>query len=338
DPVDTDGDGIADGEDSCPNDATNTCNDPVIIETELLSKGGGCTDCTPPILGYDSTGKKLVDGGFTYNGLVSDANYFFTPYPLINTEIGKENVAQLKIYEDSGLEQVRHVALGFGLAKGEYMSQSNAVIAYDIDFQGNTVISQIDPEDAIDDDSLRIERENVKCTASDIEEKCLLVTIYHTFRAPLEFNIVGTDLWDDKNNSWQNFFNHGIEITGETLNEMPIYSVLDQRGYVHLVQYVDKTLKDKTSVIDIETGKFGKIDQDRFLQEQEQIVRASNSEKNREGSVFQQIKADQKDSALQHAKSLYKHVYDKCYEEIDDIFSYTYKPRNENRLAGTMLN
>jgi hypothetical protein len=269
--------------------------------------------------------------------LVSDANYFFTPYPLITTEIGKENVAQLKIYEDSGPEQVRHVALGFGLAKGEYMSQSNAVIVYDIDFEGNAVISQIDPENAIDDDTLRIEQENVKCTALDVYEKCLLVTIYHTFRAPLEFNIVGTDLWDDKNNSWQNFFNHGIEITGETLNEMPIYSVLDQRGYVHLVQYVDKTLKDKTSVIDIETGKFGKIDQDRFLQEQEQTVRASNSEKNREGTAFQQIKADQKDSALKHAKSLYKHVYDKYYEEIDDIFSYTYKPRNENRLAGTLL-
>jgi hypothetical protein len=256
---------------------------------------------------------------------------------LINTEIGKENVAKLKIYEDSGPEQVRHVALGFGLAKGEYMSQSKAVIVYDIDFEGNAIVSQIDPEDAIDDGTLRIERENVKCAALSVDERCLLVTIYHTFRAPLEFNIVGTDLWDDKNNSWENFFNHGIAITGETLNEMPIYSVMDQRGYVHLVQYVDKTLKDKTTVLDIETGKLGKIMQDRFLQEQEQIVRASNSEKNREGTMFQQIKADQKDSALQHAKSLYKHVYDKYYEEIDDIFSYTYKPRNENRLAGTML-
>jgi hypothetical protein len=207
---------------------------------------------------------------------------------------------------------------------------------YDIDFEGNAVVSQIDPEDAIDDGTLRIERENVKCTASSVDERCLLVTIYHTFRAPLEFNIVGTDLWDDKNNSWQNFFNHGIAITGETLNEMPIYSVLDQHGYVHLVQYVDKTLKDKTTVMDIETGKLGKIIQDRFLQEQEQIVRASNSEKNREGTMFQQIKAGQQDSALEFAKSFYGNVYDKPFEEINDIFEYDFAPRHD-RLEGTLL-
>ncbi len=31
--------------------------DPIPDEVKTL-KGGGCTDCTPPILGYDSTGKK----------------------------------------------------------------------------------------------------------------------------------------------------------------------------------------------------------------------------------------------------------------------------------------
>jgi hypothetical protein len=117
---------------------------------------------------------------------------------------------------------------------------------------------------------------------------------------------------------------------------MPIYSVLDQHGYVHLVQYVDKTLKDKTTVMDIETGKLGKIIQDRFLQEQEQIVRASNSEKNREGTMFQQIKAGQQDSALEFAKSFYGNVYDKPFEEINDIFEYDFAPRHD-RLEGTLL-
>jgi hypothetical protein len=117
---------------------------------------------------------------------------------------------------------------------------------------------------------------------------------------------------------------------------MPIYSVLDQRGVVHLIQYVDKTLKDKTTVVDIETGKTGQIVQDRFVQDYEPIVKASKSDKNREGTVFQQIKAEQKASALKYAKSIYKNAYDKYYEEIDDIFAYDFAPRKD-RLAGTLL-
>ena len=76
--------------------------------------------------------------------------------------------------------------------------------------------------------------------------------------------------------------------------------------------------------------------QDRFLQEQEQIVRASNSDKNREGAMFQQIKAGQQDSALVFAKSFYGNVYDKPFEEINDIFGYHFAPRHD-RLEGTLL-
>jgi hypothetical protein len=44
------------------------------------------------------------------------------------------------------------------------------------------------------------------------------VIIYHTFRAPLEFNIVGTNVWDEKRNAWQNYYNHGVQIIGESMN------------------------------------------------------------------------------------------------------------------------
>lgn len=46
----------------------------------------------------------------------------------------------------------------------------------------------------------------------------MIVTIYHTFRAPLDFNIVGTNVWDEKRNAWQNYYNHGVEVIGESLN------------------------------------------------------------------------------------------------------------------------
>ena len=182
--------------------------------------GSECDDCTPPTLGYDEYGARLVDGGFSYNGLASDVEYFFTPYPLIESEVGKENTVVLKMYENEGPGNVSHAALAFGLRSGEVISESRAVINYDIAHDGIGTVSAIDPDGAIDLDTLSAEHETVQCSAGS-ELECLQITINHTFRAPLEFDIVGTDVWDSQRNSWQNYYNHGIKITGEPLDGRP---------------------------------------------------------------------------------------------------------------------
>ena len=179
-----------------------------------------CDDCTPPTLGYDQYSAKLVDAGFAYNGLASDVEYFFTPYPLIESEVGKENTVVLRIYENEGPQNVSHAALAFGLRSGEVISESRAVINYDIFFDGTGEVSAIDPDGAIDLDTLSAEHETVQCSPGS-ELECLQITIKHTFRAPLEFDIVGTDVWDTQRNSWQNYYNHGIKISGEPLDGRP---------------------------------------------------------------------------------------------------------------------
>ena len=182
--------------------------------------GSECDDCTPPTLGYDEYGARLVDGGFSYNGLASDVEYFFTPYPLIESEVGEENTVVLRIYENEGPQNVSHAALAFGLRSGEVISESRAVINYDIFFDGTGEVSAIDPDGAIDLDTLSAEHETVQCSPGS-ELECLQITIKHTFRAPLEFDIVGTDVWDTQRNSWQNYYNHGIKISGEPLDGRP---------------------------------------------------------------------------------------------------------------------
>ena len=184
------------------------------------SGGSECDDCTPPTLGYDEYGAKLVDGGFAYNGLASDVAYFFTPYPLIESEVGKQNTVALKMYENEGPGNVEHVSLAFGLRSGEVISESRAVINYDIAFDGTGTVSVIDPDGAIDLETLSASHEVVECSAGSTLE-CLSVTITHMFRAPLEFDIVGTDVWDRERNSWQNYYNHGIHVSGEPLDPQP---------------------------------------------------------------------------------------------------------------------
>ena len=183
-----------------------------------FKSGSECDDCTAPTLGYDQSGARLVSGGFAYNGLAYDVQHFFTPYPLITSEVGEQNNVTLKIYENSGPYNISHVSVAFGLRSGEAIAESRAVINYDISHDGTGTVSVIDPENSLDPPSAS--HEEVACVEGS-EMRCLLVSIDHSFRAPLEFDIVGTDVWDSERNSWQNYFNHGIRVTGESLNPVP---------------------------------------------------------------------------------------------------------------------
>ena len=185
-----------------------------------MSGGSECDDCTPPTLGYDEHGRLLVDGGFSYNGLASDVEHFFTPYPLIEAEVGAQNTAVLKIYENEGPGNLAHASLAFGLRSGQVISESKAVINYDISHDGTGTVSLTDPEGAIDAETLSASHETAECSdGSQLE--CVSISISHTFRAPLEFDIVGTDVWDRPRNAWQNYFNHGVNVHGEPLDPQP---------------------------------------------------------------------------------------------------------------------
>jgi hypothetical protein len=232
------------------------------------------------------------------------------------------------------------------------MSQSNAVIVYDIDFEGKGVISQIDPENSIDDNSLRIERENVKCTASSIYEKCLEVTIYHTFRAPLRFDIVGTDVWDDKNNSWQNFFNHGIHITGNSMNPPKEYDGINKGVIYHLIE------TSKTTAVD-DLGNTWSLEYDLWNMDFKPVIRHDpglvNPEKiwaikhmlkdntpqdisslfgyDRHHNKFVEVKNGQLLIAESMMQKICPECTDKPYDKINDIFYYElpeFLQRSEN--------
>ena len=103
----------------------------VAATTSTNGGGSGCTNCESPTLGMDDRGKRLVDNGFTYNGNSIDVERYFTPYPLVTVNVGKQNVAEFKIYDDKGPDSVSHFELAFGLANGESIGKSKAVINWD---------------------------------------------------------------------------------------------------------------------------------------------------------------------------------------------------------------
>jgi len=214
---------------------------PGLVLDFIAAFGGGCSaDCIPPTLGITKFGERIVEKGFSYNGNAVDAELFYTPFPLITVEVGKQNLAILKVYENYGIENIRHIGLGFGLEKNQAISESKAIIEYDISFDGTTKTSVYDPNNALG--NVTVVTIPTKCKVNDAKENCLEVQFYHTFRESLEFNIVGTNVWDERRNGWQNYFNDGVEIVGNSLNPPKKIQVLDRLGYPKTITIMERNV------------------------------------------------------------------------------------------------
>ncbi len=203
------------------------------------SGGSSCTDCTPPTLGVNSDGKRMVDGGFAYQGIAVDASNYFTPFPLLGVQIGPQYTTSLKIYENSGPDAVKHVGLAFGIEKGKFFGSGSdgAIIELDRTFHGGEfALSITDPGNVLEDDLVSFEAYKVPCLDAEPADAqtCLMVDIHHSFRESLQHKMIGTYVWDFHRNGWQNYFNHGIHIRGESMNPADTVEVIHDRKVLTL--------------------------------------------------------------------------------------------------------
>lgn len=289
-----------------------------VAATTTTSGGGGCTDCTAPTLGIDDRDRRLVDNGFTYNGKSIDVERYFTPYPLVTVNVGKQNIAEFKIYDDKGPDSVSHFELAFGLASGESIGKSKAVINWDRTFDGIETVTLDDPENVLD--KIKITTSEGYCS-DESQQKCLIVKVVHTFRAPLDFNILGTNVWDAKRNAWQNYFNHGIEVVGESLNPPKEYDGINKGHIYHLTE------TSKTTAVD-EFGNSWSLKYDQW--EMDYIPNTKNEDKialngySRENSMFGTYKHNQHLLAEKQLDEICSKCFDESYDKINDIFAYEY--------------
>ena len=244
--------------------ADNTISSGSVTTTTTLSSGGGggCNgDCEEPTLGVLPNGKRVVDEGFTYNGHSVDVERFFTPYPLITAQTGKQNTAVFKIYENRGPNNIAHFDFAFGLGKDQIISDSKAMIEVDFARDGTQAVNIVDPENALD--NVSVTTDVVAC--SEGPTQCLEITIKHTFRESLDFDIVGTNVWDYSRQSWQNYYNHGIEVVGPSLNPVKQHDGVNQGHIYHLTEISKTTAVDEFG--DAWTFQYGKWSKDFIKQE-----------------------------------------------------------------------
>jgi hypothetical protein len=213
----------------------------VVQALGALKGAGGSSLSDPPTLGLGQNQKRIVDGGFSFNGNPVNVEQYYTHYPLITTPVGQNNTIKLKIYEEKGLDNIAHVGLSYGLGKGEIFNEGRATIEYDRTFDGVESVTKFDPEHVLGE--VNVTTTDVRCSDNS-NVVCREFSFHHVFREPLEYNMVATNIWDLDLNGWQNYFNHGIHIVGDSMNPPDEYSGINKGHIYHLTETGKNTAID----------------------------------------------------------------------------------------------
>jgi len=177
----------------------------------------GCSDCTPPTLGYDDYGIKKVDNGICINNSCMDGGYYHTDYPMQKTLLYYPNTISTVYYENNSPHNIELVQLGIGVTEiGSTISESEAVIEVYINNFANDIYNPTIKETRLIDPQGIIERftsgvELVQCM-EDITELCLKTNFMYSYAKAPTSTILMSNAMDYNRNSINNYFNDGLKV------------------------------------------------------------------------------------------------------------------------------
>ena len=187
---------------------------------------GGCGDCTPPTFGKDKNGIMIVQGGFSFNGNVTDVIEYHTPYHMITASTNSTHTFTLKTFENNGINNIKWFQ--FGIVQ-EVGSQLN-----DAEVLGTIYISsaQVEKIEETDENNLW----DIINATSYIEEcgyvrsDCLELSLDVIFREELKNKVIVIQAMDNSRNANTKFLNDGIVTVGESMNDPLISYVSVSKG------------------------------------------------------------------------------------------------------------
>jgi len=193
---------------------------------------GGCSDCTPPTLGYNSNGVKKVDNGVCINDSCMDGGKYHTEYPMQNTLLYFPNTISLKYYENGSPSNIQMAQLGLGVYEiGSPLSESQAVIEVWLNPFKNDIynpsIKEIiltDKDEILSwyDATIKL----VPCMTAHSANNCLEFNFKFGYAKPPQSPILVTNAWDIPRNTINNYINNGLNVihyTPEIIQETKKY-------------------------------------------------------------------------------------------------------------------
>jgi hypothetical protein len=169
--------------------------------------GGGCSDCDPPTLGLDQSGKRKVTGGLSINDNTYDVAMFKQE---LNSQVFTSNQPieiTLKIYENSGYNGLKHAELNLGqsekLISGVLVQDHPVTIEWSKTFDGQTTVKTFDKQGLVKDVSVQI------------LDNSPIIGVKFKFTPTQEFDAstIVTKIWDMKRNANVNSFHNAFSIS-----------------------------------------------------------------------------------------------------------------------------
>ena len=205
-------------------------------ENPSNTKGGGCDDCTPPTLGLNTNFKRIIDNGFSYNGNAIQVDKWHTDYPLINATVGETNTVEIIVYENTGIHNLQMVQFGLGVEEfGQPLNELEVLIEISlITFNQDDKIEMgdlliQDKNNLINNDTVTASSFVTQCMADDIDEKCVKIILQYSYREATINNMMLVNVQDKSNNSQNFYFNDGVQVLGDSLNESPTFEMYNKK-------------------------------------------------------------------------------------------------------------
>ncbi len=174
--------------------------------------GGGdsCHNCQQPSIGVTERGHRVVNGGLTVNGQTTNADFFFTAFPLIQSDIGQPIDFVFKIWDDR-LDNIQHLQVQLGKGKiGESFSV-DASATYDRNKMSGIVTVTHDP---MFTNVIMEQLADQPCKVGGND--CTVIHVSLTPTEPIVGDVVfGVNIWDEARNAVTSFFNEGLQVGTE---------------------------------------------------------------------------------------------------------------------------
>lgn len=204
--------------------------------------GGGCSDCNPPTLGIDATGKRQVAGGLTINGHTFDVEMFKQDLDSQILKVDEPAEITLKIYDNRGYGELKHVELSLGheekFLSGVMVPYHPVTIEWSKTFDGKTSIVTLDKQKLVKDVSV------------EVLDNSPIIGVKFNFTPIQEFDAstIVTKIWDDKRNDNSNYFHNALNIISDEPVPILINSVKSIPAKISEEKTTEKTITD--SLID----------------------------------------------------------------------------------------
>ena len=172
------------------------------------SNGGGSSGPSPPTLGLLENNDRIIERGFSIENRDFSVEHFKQTLPLTTVSTGEQVNIGLKVYENRGADELRHVELNLGiythtLAGMAQVEEAQVVIIWD---KTNPGFNTIDDTNLID---------NVDLTVTQIDDNTNQFDFSFEFtRAIEEPMTIKTTIWNEKRSSWDNYFEDAIKVVG----------------------------------------------------------------------------------------------------------------------------